>query len=205
MQLIYQQVEELIADVHRIFPSRRPALNARLKHFKRLGFPSGVNTGRGKAAAYDGGATFKLLLAFQLLELGIGPERAVRLIENAEQVIVAAAGYNGRTLYKLSPDHNASLDGPGSIMMYFDPEALWHLKAPDSDADDASRPYELLGWCFKDELSGESLPHRAAIVNVTSLIEMAADHLAGKGVSPNMFGTALLEWAWSFDWTHPDD
>lgn len=55
-------------------------LPPRLKHLKRLGFPEGVNIGRGKHFSYDGNAVFDLLIMFEMLQLGISPERAGAII-----------------------------------------------------------------------------------------------------------------------------
>ena len=47
-----------------------------MRHFQRLSFPAGVNTGKGIKAAYTAESVVSLVVAFELLELGNTPERA---------------------------------------------------------------------------------------------------------------------------------
>lgn len=77
----FADVEAALAEVHRIPEERRSPFSNRLKHLQRLGFPPGVNTGRGRAATYFAEHAFLLAVALQLTELSVTPERAIRLIE----------------------------------------------------------------------------------------------------------------------------
>lgn len=81
MQFSFGVVEAALAHVHTIREDARSAFSARLKHFQRLGFPPGINTGRGRAASYDIGHLLLLMLALELVQLGIPPERAKEHVE----------------------------------------------------------------------------------------------------------------------------
>lgn len=72
----------MLAAIHQIAEDKRVAFRARLKHFQRLGVPSGVNTGTGKRAAYGLDQLLQLSLAMQMLELGLSPERITVLLQN---------------------------------------------------------------------------------------------------------------------------
>ena len=48
----FSLVEEVIAQMNFISDERRSAFSSRLKHFQRLKYPVGINTGRGVAAIY---------------------------------------------------------------------------------------------------------------------------------------------------------
>jgi hypothetical protein len=77
----FADVEAALAQMHHIPDERRSAFSNRMKHFQRMGFPPGVNTGRGRAATYYAEHAFLLGVMFQLAELSVTPERAVRLID----------------------------------------------------------------------------------------------------------------------------
>ncbi|MBA3667951.1 MAG: hypothetical protein H0W65_09540 [Sphingomonas sp.] len=80
VDLSYGDVEATLARLNRIAEDKRVAFRARLKHFQRLGFPPGVNTGTGKRAIY----TFPLLLmmafATEFAQAGMAPKRIVKTL-----------------------------------------------------------------------------------------------------------------------------
>jgi len=78
--LSYADVENVLARLHRIADDKRIAFRARLKHFQRLGFPEGVNTGTGKRVSYTLAMLFKLALAMELTQVGLAPKRIVKII-----------------------------------------------------------------------------------------------------------------------------
>ncbi len=75
------ELEAALASLHDVAPDRRHAFQARIKHLQKLGFPPGTNTGKGKRAAYDLEAIAKLVGAFELMQFGLMPTAAARLIE----------------------------------------------------------------------------------------------------------------------------
>lgn len=78
--MTYGEVEAALAEMHRIPDEKRVAFKARLKHFQRLGFPKGANTGTGKRVAYTLGMTLHLAVATDLVQLGNTPERIANKI-----------------------------------------------------------------------------------------------------------------------------
>lgn len=77
----FADVDVALAEMHGIANAKRSAFSNRLKHLQRMGFPPGVNTGRGRAAIYYAEHVFLLSVALQLSEFGFTPERAIRVIE----------------------------------------------------------------------------------------------------------------------------
>lgn len=79
----FADVEAALAELHLIVEDRRSAFSNRLKHFQRLGFPPGLNTGRGRAATYYAEHVFLLGVILQLSELSVPPERAINIIQGS--------------------------------------------------------------------------------------------------------------------------
>lgn len=76
-------VEEALACLYGIVEPKRAALRARIKHFQRLRFPGGTNTGRGKPAKFSFTQYLKLALAFEMVQSGLDPWPARSVISEA--------------------------------------------------------------------------------------------------------------------------
>ena len=90
----FSEVEAALAELHDVLPERRSAFRARIKHLQKLGFPAGLNTGKGTRAVYTLEAIAKLVAAFEFMQFGMMPATAVNLIEtnwSFFRVTVAAA------------------------------------------------------------------------------------------------------------------
>lgn len=199
VHLLFNQIERLLAELHDIPPKRYSALNARLKHFKRLGFPAGVNTGRGVAAKYDASAIVRLLLAFEFLQFGMGPEKAVQLIRAFPKVIAEAAGYAGVYMMHLDADGWNLSDKTEGHVLFFDPDCLATLADPESD-NGANRTF-YVGLNSEMEEKIAELGRRGAFINTTSLIVESAQILQKiMGISPFDFGQSLQHFAMQNEW-----
>lgn len=75
----YGELDAVVRVLHRVAPDNA-ALVARFKYMQRLGFPEGMNPGRGVRSVYGLEETLKVLLAFELLETGATPTRVVRMV-----------------------------------------------------------------------------------------------------------------------------
>lgn len=118
----YGQVENLIAAIHGA-GVRPTALLGRFKHFQRLGFPGGSNTGRGSRAEYGVEQILAFALAFELLETGIMPVRAVRIVRSAWH---DAARVFAITWAELSSRHSGD-----QMFLVLTPSALTELGASE--------------------------------------------------------------------------
>lgn len=55
-------------------------IRTRLKYLQRMGFPAGSNSGKGRKATYDLDQLLQTLVAFQLIQMGLPPTRALRTV-----------------------------------------------------------------------------------------------------------------------------
>ena len=77
--LAFSEVEIALATNLGVTPANIAKFRARLKQLQRSGWPTGVNTG-GKRPDYGAQQLLELALVLELLECGVSPDRAVRLI-----------------------------------------------------------------------------------------------------------------------------
>lgn len=131
VQLTYREVETVLAYLHGFEDHRRAALSGRIKHFQRSGWPGNTNTGKGRAAVYGFGAIWRLCLGFELLELGITPERASNLLRiNWHNIQTATAlAINAHKLFCRDNE-------PFDVFLYCDPNALQAVVDNDDISDD---------------------------------------------------------------------
>lgn len=76
----FSEVEGALAQMHAISESKRRAFVGRLQHIQKQKFPPGINTGRGRAARYLPHHVFLISMVTQLNELGIPPEKSIKLV-----------------------------------------------------------------------------------------------------------------------------
>lgn len=192
--LTYGQIEALVGELHGIAPRRMSALRARLKHFKRLGFPPGVNTGRGRPAEYGPGQIVNVLFAFQLLELGFAPERSKLFLARIRSIIAIVVRNAAHGRLKRSGD-SESVD----FFLCLDPRALMSLEVGLAAADFSGD--ETAYWRNSNDLAeglldenGSSI--RQSILNVSRLLGRAAGYLEEREIIEcGAFYRALREWA----------
>lgn len=87
MQLRTREVEEVIARRFAIAAEGRTALRGRLEHLRRLGTPKGVQRGQGKAAYFGWDELLPLMVAVELLNVGLTPDHAHRIVSNSANEI----------------------------------------------------------------------------------------------------------------------
>lgn len=75
----FGELDAVVRVMHGVDPDNA-ALVARFKYMQRMGFPEGVQPGRGVRAVYGLEQLLKVLLAFELLEAGATPTRVVRMV-----------------------------------------------------------------------------------------------------------------------------
>lgn len=71
-----------MALMHSIADNKRRAFVGRLQHLQKRGFPEGINTGRGRAARYEPHHVLLISMVLQLNELGIPPDKSIRLVND---------------------------------------------------------------------------------------------------------------------------
>lgn len=178
----------MLADLHDVVPSRQPQLLFRLQHLKKLGFPTGVNTGRGRAVRYGPQQIVELVLAFELIAAGLSPERIVNVIRDTGDMLPLAAKFGIVGLLRNGLRFN--------IVALLQPDELAALKHQATEPDALYR----LNFTTEDELV-EAIrelgihDRRVTLVNVTAVLRhasLALDRLVG--IEPQIFDRALRAW-----------
>lgn len=99
MAYSFSDVVNALAVIHVIGEEKRSAFASRIQHMQKLGFPDGINTGRGRAAKYQAHHAFKIGVALQLSEIGLNPERAIATVnlsrDNLARGVQKALGIGG--------------------------------------------------------------------------------------------------------------
>ena len=122
----YGIAEALLVGLFEVPEPKWPAFRARLRLFKRLGFPAGINTGKGKHARYGARELTSLAVAIELLKVTQTSEQAVDLVRSHEETVrraireAAQVGLTNEPVYLvLSPGEPWSSDAAawGSIML----------------------------------------------------------------------------------------
>jgi hypothetical protein len=125
VKLSYSETLQILAKVNDIAAESDGAFRARLRHFQRLGFPQGANTGRGKPADYDLTMLLQLVIATQFMQAGMAPTRIVDLINRnwGETVLHLLLAASPAGTFQ---DENGRITDP-DIALCVSPESLREL------------------------------------------------------------------------------
>ncbi|MCW1381966.1 hypothetical protein OLX02_03940 [Novosphingobium sp. KCTC 2891] len=94
MQLAFKEVEEIMAMHYGVTSAGSIAFRGRLQHLQRAGFPSGVNTGKGKRATYGWSQVIELIVALDLMDVGLMPDAARSIVElNRASLLTFASSF----------------------------------------------------------------------------------------------------------------
>ena len=195
LELSQTQVLELLARQHAVREDRRAALKGRLQHFQRLGFPAGLNTGRGRAAVYDLPTVLALLIAFEILQMGLSGERVVQIMRVRDDFVPRAAGAAGQFLGEkaglLTPHRIHAFDEEtDSVLLIFDPNALSNFSQGDDE------PADITAWGDSIIFDGQVIKQRVrwCVVNTTLLIASASEHICDiSGLTASEFAEEVIE------------
>lgn len=88
MEFVHREVLAILFSKHGIERSNKVAFQGRLQHIQRLGFPPGINTGKGRPARYTWRELLLLGLVFEYLEIGSTPDRCIAEIIKFEDIIL---------------------------------------------------------------------------------------------------------------------
>ncbi|MCZ8320841.1 MAG: hypothetical protein O9296_04550 [Novosphingobium sp.] len=185
MNISYAELEGFLAAIHRVAPEKRIALKGRLKHFQRLGWPSGTNQGKGARVQYGIGQTLMLAMGFELLQLGLTPERVVEQFK-----------FSGRYLAKGFSEALAHY-GPEAEPIYyaFSPESLASLRGDDVEVGFQSIMVSRDKVAELMQIPGAWLTRRFAFIDMAELLRLYADHFIDKGLGdPQNLREAIDNW-----------
>lgn len=190
MDLTFAQVSRALARSHGISESKNSAFVARLQHLQKLKFPPGTNTGRGRAAKYSVGHLFQLGMVLELAQIGLTPERAMRIVGGERDIVAEAAQMVAR-----DGPTDAQYEQP--VVIICDPAAL--SSAMSADPEDAAevsfmrwRIDDALGWAREEFARGA---RRGAIFSVSAMFRSAAACACDEIFDERAFYDELGKWA----------
>ena len=125
MEFTYKEVQDILALKHHIAASNRTAFRGRIQHMQRLGFPTGVNTGKGRPVSYSWRELLLIGLAFEYLEIGSTPDRSIAEIIKIEDMLLV--GLSKVVLAAEQPDGSEQMDH----FLFAELSALLTLRAED--------------------------------------------------------------------------
>lgn len=139
----FSLVEEVIAQMNFISDERRSAFSSRLKHFQRLKYPVGINTGRGVAAIYRARHLLLMALAVEFIQLGLTPERTVRTLHKNARTVAQA--FSDELLAEAQEAKGYKFTGYRQTFLGFDPEGLQDMARPPRNL---AEPQDMASYSF---------------------------------------------------------
>lgn len=124
MKLQHKVLTKILAAKFQIDKKNMIAFRGRMQHMQRLGFPPGSNTGKGRPSIYGWRQLFLLAMAFEYLEIGATPDRAVAELFRTEDEVIEALKNVAKALID---DSNEAELAP---FLLVDLSAIQLLKAP---------------------------------------------------------------------------
>jgi hypothetical protein len=188
LQISAAQMDEILMAMHQVHPSKKGAFSARTRHLKRLGFPPGANVGRGRSVTYGASELINLLLAFEMAEVGINPERAVKILSTVRPLDVAIA----RDFLAQKTDEQRP-----SLIIQIDPRAMERaLGDPDADEDPFDMVENPADFFSETYLTGANRFHwrRLALIDASQMMRDASLVLDALGIcAARIFNDALQD------------
>ena len=177
----FGELEAILADLNDIPSPQRAAFQARLKNYHRLKFPKGFGNARaGRAVMYGIGDLVQMAVIVEMTQLGLTPERAIKVYESDEYPVLMAVSHAANALVGRNPDYtfhpeqglHEERENPASMFLYFDPAAL----SPETESEDedwASATFFYAGEAVVRENLAEWTTRRTrrlSLINVTALL-----------------------------------
>lgn len=188
MHLTYAELEDFLAELHRVAPEKRIALRGRLKHFQRLGWPEGTNQGKGARVQYGIGQTMSLVMAMEMLQLGLTPERVVEQMTYSMTYLPQGFQASLKAIREGDEDE---------ILYVFSPECLYSLRGIDDERQGIQSV--MIAKSKMPELANSppfSRTFRYAVINLSELMSAYLSYfLKSKNVDEQLVADALDNWS----------
>lgn len=185
-------LEARLAELHGIHSNKRTNFQARLKNLHRHGYPAGVGGRAGKATLYDEGQIAQMIVAVELMQAGLLPERLVETYNSNEQTIVRAIGEAARGLIDAEGQPEQKVT---PVYVFFDPQTLSPLMTDWGDGatvpDLAYGDRDALMRALDEATAGSS--RRLSTINLTAALDDFAEPLRERGRMIFLWGVA--QWA----------
>lgn len=204
MDLTFNQVEAVFAERFDIPADKAVAFRGRLQHFQRLKFPTGVNTGRGTKATYGWVQVIQLMVALDLIDLGLTPDLATKSVrQNTERLMAAihkvvSSFESAEALAKALKKARC----PFAITQ-FAVASVYALTLPRGD-DQGAVIMTQAGKEFTEQLNKDPAVEPAAIIINLGARLMLVGQFVGRctALEPMAVATDLIKW--SSDWADED-
>ena len=197
MELTFNQVEAVFTRRFDMPESKAVAFRGRLQHLQRLNFPTGVNTGRGKKASYGWLQIVQLMVALDLIDLGMTPDVAVRSVRQGTDKLIGAIC---EVISQFeSADNLTTAMRKARCPFGMTRKALasaFALTFPQAD-DEPALILILDGPAFTEQLNKDpAVEPAAAFINLGSRMMLIAQ-LVGMvaAVEPRALATDLIQWS----------
>lgn len=154
----FAEVSGMIARVHQVPDDRSTALRGRLQHLQKLRFPPGVNTGRGRPVEYGAVQIVLLVLALELIVLGVPPERVVTALSEEESRIRPAINL-------VLAEANKDIESAQAVFLRIQPQALF-----EGDPNIGFATVEEMAKMLRQTSMLDGF-WRHALVNLTGLVD----------------------------------
>lgn len=182
----FKEIVVAMGTQHLISLNKISALESRIKDFQRREFPPGLNTGKGRAARYEVHHLILLGIAFQLLEMGMSPDRICGLLRSTGDTLVE----------QVKSMCSGGLFRHRKTLIYFDPAALASLRDADSEGNgdgfSVGTVAEVTQLLSKVELGTT----RLAVIDLRKFLVILITVIAGaKDVTEKEAIAALVNWA----------
>lgn len=92
MEIGSRQLHEALAHYYGLQPTQRVAFRGRLEHLRKLGCPAGITGGRGRPAKFGWDQAVELLVALELVNLGLSPNMTAEFLSRQRVGLMAGAG-----------------------------------------------------------------------------------------------------------------
>jgi hypothetical protein len=204
MDLTFNQVEAVFSQRFGIPADKAVAFRGRLQHFQRLKFPAGVNTGRGTKATYGWVQVIQLMVALDLIDLGLTPDLATKSVrQNSDRLMeavhkVVSSFESTEALAKALKKARC----PFGITQ-FAVASVFALTLPRGD-DQGAVIMTQAGKEFTEQLNKDPAVEPAAIfINLGARL-MLVGQFVGRcaGLEPIEVATDLM--SWSSEWANED-
>lgn len=203
MDLTFNQVEAVFARRFDIPAEKAMAFRGRLQHFQRLKFPTGVNTGRGTKATYGWMQIIQLMVALDLIDLGLTPDLASKSVRQSTDRLVTAI-HNVISNFETPEALAKALKKARCPFAFtqFAVASVYALTLPR--ADEGAVIETRAGREFTEQLNKDPAVEPAAIfINLGARL-MLVGQFVGRcaALEPIEVATDLLEW--SREWANQD-
>ncbi len=216
MPLTFAQVQFALGFVSQISAKRADAFESRLKQWQKMGFPEGVNVGRGVRASYGATQVHQLLFMMKLLQVGLTPERAQKVVLSAwpafkdaivETIICRANGEDHLHYCLVQLDALTELkDDPADHMHVFvdtfTSDEIHEAFISDGDFKDwlsenseaveeseaEFRQHQYISFLTKNRLA------TSISIEVDSLLILLWTALVPMGLNPEVFSSEIADW-----------